>query len=69
MEIFKKQKKIANIVITGHVDSGKSTLTGHLLKKLGLVTKKQLRKIKKQAVLNKKESFTLAYLLDEDETA
>ena len=28
-----------NIVIIGHVDSGKSTLTGHLLYKLGEVSK------------------------------
>lgn len=27
-----------NLVIIGHVDSGKSTLTGHLLYKLGVVT-------------------------------
>lgn len=27
-----------NLVIIGHVDSGKSTLTGHLLYKLGEVT-------------------------------
>jgi len=40
IEIFKKQKKTINIVIAGHVDSGKSTLTGHLLKKLKIVTKK-----------------------------
>ena len=51
IEIFKKQKKTINIVIAGHVDSGKSTLTGHLLKQLKLVTKKQMRKIQKEALL------------------
>ena len=32
------QETSLNLVIIGHVDSGKSTLTGHLLFKLGEVT-------------------------------
>ncbi len=37
-----------NLVIIGHVDSGKSTLTGHLLYKLGEVTNQALRKHEKK---------------------
>ena len=37
-----------NLVIIGHVDSGKSTLTGHLLYKLGEISDKQLRKNEKK---------------------
>jgi len=36
------------LVIIGHVDSGKSTLTGHLLFKLGEVTKEAMRKNEKK---------------------
>jgi GTPase len=37
-----------NLVIIGHVDSGKSTLTGHLLYKLGEVSNQALRKHEKK---------------------
>jgi len=33
----------------GHVDAGKSTLTGHLLHSLGLVTNKEMHKNRKEA--------------------
>lgn len=32
------QSKTLNLVVIGHVDSGKSTLMGHLLYKVGAVT-------------------------------
>ena len=38
IELTEDEKKNLNIVIIGHVDSGKSTLTGHLLQKLGNVS-------------------------------
>jgi len=37
-----------NLVIIGHVDSGKSTLTGHLLYKLGEVSNQAMRKHEKK---------------------
>lgn len=37
-----------NIVVIGHVDSGKSTLTGHLLYKLGHISNAELRKHEKK---------------------
>ena len=39
IEPSEEEKKKLNIVIIGHVDSGKSTLTGHLLYELGHVSK------------------------------
>ena len=56
-----------NIVIIGHVDSGKSTLTGHLLYELGLVTEKQMRTNAKKAEEYNKESFEYAFVMDETE--
>jgi polynucleotide 5'-kinase involved in rRNA processing len=35
---FDEEQPSLNLVIIGHVDSGKSTLTGHLLFKLGEVS-------------------------------
>ena len=34
-----KEKKHINLVVIGHVDNGKSTLTGHLIYKCGGIDK------------------------------
>jgi polynucleotide 5'-kinase involved in rRNA processing len=39
LKSLEEDNKQINLVIIGHVDSGKSTLTGHLLFKLGKVDK------------------------------
>ena len=62
-----EESKNLNLVIIGHVDSGKSTLTGHLLYKLGLVSEKQLRSNIKKAEENRKDDFMFAYVMDESE--
>ena len=56
-----------NLVIIGHVDSGKSTLTGHLLYKLGEVTNQALRKHEKKTEEFGKAGFQFAYIMDETE--
>lgn len=56
-----------NVVIIGHVDSGKSTLTGHILYKLGYVSKQSLRKNEKLSETNGKAGFHFAYIMDETE--
>ena len=56
-----------NLVIIGHVDSGKSTLTGHLLYKLGEISDKQLRKNEKKTEEYGKTGFQFAYCMDETE--
>jgi translation elongation factor EF-1alpha len=43
--------------VIGHVDSGKSTLTGHLLVKLGEVGMNELRKNEKKTVEYGKAGF------------
>jgi len=55
------------LVIIGHVDSGKSTLSGQILLKNGLVTKQQLRANERKAEMNNKVGFELAYVMDETE--
>ena len=67
IEPSEEDKQNLNIVIIGHVDSGKSTLTGHLLYELGLVTQKQMRENTKRAEEYNKESFEFAFVMDETE--
>ena len=44
-----KEKPHLNIVVIGHVDSGKSTTTGHLIFKCGGVDDRTIEKFKKEA--------------------
>ncbi|KAK9946779.1 hypothetical protein M0R45_012225 [Rubus argutus] len=54
-----------NLAIVGHVDSGKSTLSGRLLHLLGRVSKKEMHKYEKEAKSQGKGSFAYAWALDE----
>ncbi|KAI3412915.1 uncharacterized protein J3R85_016738 [Psidium guajava] len=54
-----------NLAIVGHVDSGKSTLSGRLLHLLGRITQKEMHKHEKEAKLQGKGSFAYAWALDE----
>ena len=50
MDKSKKKDKIhINIVVIGHVDSGKSTTTGHLIYKCGGIDKRTIEKFEKEA--------------------
>ena len=44
-----KAKTHINIVVIGHVDSGKSTSTGHLIYKCGGIDKRTIEKFEKEA--------------------
>lgn len=59
------QKEVLNLVVVGHVDSGKSTLMGHLLFKLGNVSQKIMHKYEKESKKVGKQSFMYAWVLDE----
>nr|XP_043612949.1 HBS1-like protein isoform X2 [Erigeron canadensis] len=54
-----------NLAIVGHVDSGKSTLSGRLLHLLGQISQKQMHKYEKEAKSQGKGSFAYAWALDE----
>lgn len=45
----KGEKPHINIVVIGHVDSGKSTTTGHLIYKCGGIDKRAIEKFEKEA--------------------
>jgi len=59
-----KEKTHINVVVIGHVDSGKSTTTGHLIYKLGGIDKRTIEKFEKDAADMGKGSFKYAWVLD-----
>jgi len=62
--IMGKTKIHVNLVVIGHVDSGKSTSTGHLIYKCGGIDERAIEKFEKEAKLLGKESFKYAWVLD-----
>uniref|UniRef100_A0A8D3B8A1 Elongation factor 1-alpha n=1 Tax=Scophthalmus maximus TaxID=52904 RepID=A0A8D3B8A1_SCOMX len=59
-----KEKSHISIVVIGHVDSGKSTTTGHLIYKCGGIDKRTIEKFEKEAAEMGKGSFKYAWVLD-----
>ncbi|KAI3327402.1 translation elongation factor 1 alpha chain [Xylariaceae sp. AK1471] len=53
-----------NVVVIGHVDSGKSTTTGHLIYQCGGIDKRTIEKFEKEAAELGKGSFKYAWVLD-----
>jgi elongation factor 1-alpha len=61
---MQKNKVHINLVVIGHVDSGKSTSTGHLIYKCGGIDKRTIEKFEKEANELGKGSFKYAWVLD-----
>ncbi|TKC39031.1 hypothetical protein EI555_003066 [Monodon monoceros] len=59
-----KEKTHINTVVIGHVDSGKSTTTGHLLYTCDGIDKRTIEKFEKEASEMGKGSFKYAWVLD-----
>merc|ERR1712225_173401 len=59
-----KEKGHINVVVIGHVDSGKSTTTGHLIYKCRGIDKRTIEKFEKEAAEMGKGSFKYAWVLD-----
>jgi len=58
------EKSHINLVVIGHVDSGKSTTTGHLIYKCGGIDKRVIAQYEKEAAETGKSSFKYAWVLD-----
>ncbi|GBG33809.1 Elongation factor 1-alpha [Hondaea fermentalgiana] len=56
-----------NVVTIGHVDAGKSTLSGSILYVTGKVDKRTIEKFEQEAKERNRESWFLAYIMDESE--
>lgn len=54
-----------SLIVVGHVDSGKSTLIGHLLFKTGAVSQRTVHKFERDSRASGKGSFFLAWIMDE----
>jgi elongation factor 1-alpha len=61
---MEKNKVHLSMVVIGHVDSGKSTTTGHLIYKCGGISKRDLDKLEDEAKKLNKESFKFAFVMD-----
>lgn len=59
------KKEHLSLVVIGHVDSGKSTTTGHLIYKLGGIDERTLAKLEERAIELNKGSFKYAFILDD----
>jgi len=59
-----KERPHVNLVVIGHVDSGKSTTTGHLIYKLGGINPRVIDAYEKEAAETGKGSFKYAWVLD-----
>lgn len=53
-----------NIITTGHVDHGKSTLVGRLLYDTGAIREEEMRKLKDIAAELKRQTFEFAFAMD-----
>merc|ERR1739838_878128 len=63
-KMAKGEKIHISIVVVGHVDSGKSTTTGHLIYKCGGIDKRTIEKFEKESSEMGKGSFKYAWVLD-----
>ncbi|KAH3685600.1 hypothetical protein WICPIJ_003430 [Wickerhamomyces pijperi] len=61
----RKTKPNTSFVIIGHVDAGKSTLTGRLLLDQKIVDKNTYTKLQREAEKQGKGSFSLAWVMDQ----
>ncbi|MHB1909939.1 MAG: GTP-binding protein [Nitrososphaerales archaeon] len=55
---------VLSIIFAGHVDNGKSTICGHLLKQLNYVTDHDFSKITQDSISAGMEKWKYAYVLD-----
>ena len=59
------KKPHLNLIITGHVDHGKSTMVGHLLFKLGAIDNRTIEEYAKESEkTGKGDTFKFAWVLD-----
>lgn len=52
------------MVFIGHVDAGKSTISGSIMIKLGMIDKRTIEKFKQEAKDKGRDSWWLAYVMD-----
>ena len=66
VEVFDVREHM-NLVFIGHVDAGKSTLSGSILYIMGKVDKRTIERFEKEAKDRNRESWFLAFIMDTSE--
>jgi len=61
------EREHMNIVFIGHVDAGKSTLSGQILLQAGTIDTRTIEKYEREAKERNRESWWIAYIMDENE--
>ncbi|TYZ58094.1 hypothetical protein PybrP1_006686 [[Pythium] brassicae (nom. inval.)] len=56
-----------NVVLIGHVDAGKSTLSGNILYLMDMVDKRTIERFEKEAKARNRDSWFLAFIMDTGE--
>lgn len=64
---FHDEREHLNIVFIGHVDAGKSTISGQLMLLTGQVDERTIAKYEKEAKEKNRESWYLAFIMDTNE--
>ena len=64
--VFDETKEPLILIFIGHVDSGKSTISGNILFLSGKVSDQEMRKLKEEAENKDRESWYVAYIMDTD---
>lgn len=59
-----ESKHPVSLVFIGHVDSGKSTISGNLMYLMGVVDQRTIQKYKDEAKDKGRDSWWLAYVMD-----
>jgi peptide chain release factor subunit 3 len=57
----------ASLVFIGHVDAGKSTISGQIMYLMGVVDQRTIQKYKEEATEKGRDSWWLAYVMDQNE--
>ena len=58
------KRQPCTVVFIGHVDHGKSTVSGNILLKTGQIDERTIEKYQREAKANNRESWWLAYIFD-----
>ncbi|KAH3767055.1 translation elongation factor EF1A [Pelomyxa schiedti] len=64
MQLVEESRENMNVIFIGHVDSGKSTISGQVLLQTGMVEKRLIDKYEGEAREKNRESWWLAYIMD-----
>ena len=62
-----EKKQPCSMVFIGHVDAGKSTISGSIMIKMGMIDKRTIEKFKQEAKDKGRDSWWLAYVMDSSE--